>query len=391
MALQLQTVIQSIRLADPRFGRDVVPDRVLGDALGIVQQRLARLATQRNHSYLAQTFSIGFNLANANLPGNVYAGSDSGLPGTVTNGTASVVEQSVGNALTLDTADATIIVDAFVAGAVTATTLQQVGAARTVNGDVGYYLLIQDGPGSGPYGLRKVVSNTADTWTVDNAWTTNPVPGESICVLIAAPAAQATAGVVTGLPALTAQASYLVKLDAGGVPYLDTTSPVVTHVEAGIPLPSFDKVLGGNVYLSPVVAPFNITGPYQRPLFLTTYDMRHRAVAWPAAYVQGTTLYLLGTQTTWLGVDSVELRYVPIPPMFPTDGTARTSYFLLPDTAFDALVAHGKVRAAEYARAQQIDIDPAQWRADAAQVEAAWLMTVGRQQQGAMRGARRNR
>lgn len=396
MALQLQDVVTAVRLADPRFGRDIIPNRVLGQLAGEVQRTLAQLATQRSTEYLVQTYSIPLSLNAANAPGAVAAGSTGGLPGTVSGGVVSVADSFVGNAIQFNVADAVVLVADFVPTTVTPTTVQLTGAGWTVNAWQGQYFWVTQGPGAqGAASVVQIVSNTADTLTV-NTMSTAGFSGlvtalQSVGRIIQSPALEGgAAGLATWLPALDTQTSYLVKLNASGQPYLDLTAPLVTHIEQGIPLPAFDKILGGDVMGIPAETPLSINGPYKQPFHLVGYQERYRA-PWNAGYLQGQVLHLLGETAQWLNQESIDLRYVPIPALFPTDGTALTSYFLLPDTAYASVVAHCKTKAAEYAVAQEITIDPARWQAEAQARTTEWLETVTRQQGGARRTVRRNR
>ena len=396
MAYQLTDVVRAVRLADPRFGRDVVPNIVLGQLAGEVQRILAALATQRSTEYLVQTYSIPLALGAGNVPGAVQAGGTGGLPGTVTNGAVSTADSMVGSAIQFDVADATVLVADFVPTTVTPTTVQLTGAGWTVNAWQNQYFWVTQGPGAnGAASVVEITSNTADTLTV-NTMSTAAFAGlvtaaESVGRIVQSPALVGGAsGVVTWLPALGTQTSYLVKINASGQPYLDLTAPLVTHVEQGIPLPPFDKVLGGDVMGVPAETPLSINGPYKQPFHLVGYQERYRA-PWNAGYLQGQVLYLLGEEPQWLNQESIDLRYVPIPPLFPTDGTALTSYFLLPDTTYAAVVAHCKARAAEYAATKGLTIDPSRWAAEAQARTTEWLETVTRQQGAARRTVRRNR
>lgn len=396
MAFQLQDVVTAVRLSDSRFGRDVVSNHVLGQLAGDVQRMLAQLATQRQTSFLAQSYTIPLQMNAGNAPGAVAAGGTGGLPGTVVNGAVDVADAYVGNAIQFAVAEATVLVSDFVPTAVTPTTVQLIGAGWTVNAWQNQYFWVTQGPGAnGAASVVQIVSNTADTLTVASmstpAFAGLVVAGQSVGRVVQTPAQTAgDVGVATWLPALQSVTSYLVKLNAAGQPYLDLTAPLVTHVEQGIPLPPFDKLLGGDVMGIPAQTPLSINGPYKQPFRLVGYQERYRA-PWNGGYVLGGLLYLLGEATQWLTQESIDLRYVPIPPLFPTDGTALTSYFLLPDTAYPALVAHAKARAADYAATKGLAIDPTRWAVEAQARTAAWLETITRSTGAAQRRVGRNR
>lgn len=54
----------------------------------------------------------------------------------------------------------------------TASTITATGAGRTIDADIGYYIVIVNGTGRGQ--VREITDNTADTWTVDEDWETTP-------------------------------------------------------------------------------------------------------------------------------------------------------------------------------------------------------------------------
>lgn len=396
MGLTLGEVIAGVRQAHPQFDRLKVPDRALGVFLGREQRALAIKATQRNASYLAQRLSVTFDLSSANFPGTVGAGTAGGLPGDVDgSGTVSVIEAPVGNALRYALDEAVEVVAPFAVSSATSLTLTKTGAGRTVNGDANRWAQIVDGPGSGPQAVRRIASNTADTWTLSQAWTVTPTAGASVARIIDAPDLEASPdGAVVGLPAYQQEASYLVRLDASGQPYIDLTKPLLAKFHAGIRLPPFDRLLSPGVCVftgAQIGSPSSTNGVWERPFSLVHYQNRANPARWPSGYVLGNDLYLIGDSDEWLGTQSIDLRYVPIPDLFPTDSSALATYFLLPDTAYDCLVQWGEARAARWAKANGVDVDPLEYEARARLAEGEWLITVGRQTSQALRTGRRNR
>jgi len=137
-------------------------------------------------------------------------------------------------------------------------------------------------------------------------------------------------GVVTSLPALDSRVGYLIKLDASGVAYIDTTDPLTAVFDRGIPLPPFKHIIGGTVR-------FTLDGNDWCPLTLASYAGRYDTLGDYVAYVSGRELFLVGDTTDWGDVQSIDLKYVPDPARL----GALTDYFLLPDHAEPALIAQG--------------------------------------------------
>lgn len=389
MSLSLGEVITSIRLKHPAFGSDTVPNRVLGEALGSAQRSLAMLGYQRRPTFLSQQFSVTFALSSGNQTGQAGAGTDGGLPSLPdSGGTLGVAEQNVGIAPVYDLTDVVVLADKRVITLVvdngndTTTLTFQGSPAWTVDGFVGDLLWITDGPGSGSASLREILSNTADTVTVEGTYTSLPAANASVGQIIVPPAQSSTQlGVVTGLPATTTTSGYLVKLDAQGNPYLDLTSPVVAQVEAGIPLPQMVKLLGitcvwvgqsANVdVLTPAVTPF------RTKCTLVPYGLRHAPAPFPSCYQLGNELFLRGYTADWSGVQSLDIRYAPLPPMFSTGANALQEYFLLPDFANGVLEASGAVTAAYYAEAKGRKVNTASFEQQLAAETQLYLRQVG--------------
>ncbi len=150
MAITLGNVIDEVRMTDAAFGRENVPDRVLGQALGRIQRRLSLAAHEVNSTYLATVLPIVFDLDSGNIPGTAGAGTSGGLPATVdSSGDIEVLERTLGNVVEFNPDDAPVILSDFVPTSVTSSTMTLKGAGRTVNADAAYYLFVVSGPGSG--------------------------------------------------------------------------------------------------------------------------------------------------------------------------------------------------------------------------------------------------
>lgn len=366
MPVTLREVVTAIRLQHPAFGSDTVPNRALGEALGEAQRELALLGYQRRPTFLSQQFSVAFALNTANRAGVVGAATSGGLPSLPdTGGVLGFAEQNVGIAPVYDLSAPVFlaprrVITGVSVGVSTTTLTFQGSPAWTVDAFLGDLCWVTDGPGEGPHSLREIVGNTANTIEVDGVYAVSPVANASVGAVIAVPdQSSTTLGVATGIPGTKISSGYLVKLDSTGTAYLDLTSPVVAQVEVGIPLPPMVKLLGvecvwngsSNGPLPPNVA------PYRTPVTVVPYALRDSAAPWPSVYQLGSDLFLRGLTQDWVGAQSLDLRYAPIPPMFSSGATALDEYFLLPDFARTALVAWGCLTAATFAEAKGLTVN----------------------------------
>lgn len=345
MSTTLASAIAQVRSVHPAFIRQMVPDQSLADFFTHEQQRLMTLGLMRDRGWLTQSLPILFDLTNADVdaPGTAGAGTTGGVPGTIESGGSLVaVQKTVGSAVTVS--DGTVLVAAKVVAAATATTAQLTGVSWTSNAYANRLAVIVAGTGFGT-SPRTIASNTSDTLTVSADWEVTPDTTSMVKVVSGLDSIDGTTGLVTDVPNLSEARGYSVKLNASGQPYVDYTAPVIGHVTDGIPLPPYQAILGGIVrYLQSSGAPQSTAQfDYQATqLWLVDEKNRWSPKHRPAAYVQNNTLYLIGNRAEWQYVESIELKYVPIPPAF----AARTDYFLLPDTAIPCAVANGAVFAA---------------------------------------------
>lgn len=397
MGLTVAEVLGAIRLRHPAYDAPTVPTRVLVEAQGRHQRRLAMQGTRRYSGLLSATVPILFDLSSANVPGTVAAGSSGGLPATA--GTAlELSEGTAGQLVTYDLSAAAEVLAEFVPTGCTSTTTTLAAAGRTVNGDIGLALVIVAGPGSGPDAVREVTSNTATVWT-HAAWSTTPVAAQSVIKLVQLPSAQAdgdSGGAVTRIAPTQEAAGYLVRLDASGNPYVDLTKPLVATLRSSMTLPPHDRLLGLDI----IADPSGGTNGGSFPALWTNgatpvpiYHHANRFMGGRCVWVQGDQMFFNGPQAAWTGIRSLELRFVPIPPLF--DGSSRTvvdDVYLLPDTAFDALVALGAADAARFAAAKgntTVDPDGEFALADAAVND--WLLSLGQRATSFRRTSTRNR
>lgn len=398
MALTLGEVVTELRLRHPAYGSDVVLTRQLASALGRIQRTLAQEGTRRYSGFLSQRFPIVLDLSASNRPATVGAGTPGGLPsGENSSGSIVVVEGGAGSLMTYDLADAAIQFGDFVPTSVGALTVTFTGAGRTVNADAGLALQIVAGPGFGPDAVRTIDSNTADTWTLSDAFTTLPTTA-SVLRLISLPAANAsseTGGAIVGIPSVQNTVGYLVRINSAGTAYLDLTKPLIATQRCGMPLPPHDRLLWLDAVRDPAQAIQSNTaypiGPWQADIPI--YHQARRMTGGRCAWVLGNEMFFGAFDGLWAGITSLELALVPIPPLF--DGSDRDvleTPFLLPDTAFGALAAQGAAVCARLAQAKGVQtVNPAAEQADADRETANWLASLGQRATALRRLSTRNR
>lgn len=332
MALTLNEVVLAVRGRSPHFDKRLVTDASLARYLTGYQRSLVSKAVQVNPTFLAQQMAVGFNLSAANAVGTVGAGTSGGRPIDADVGALSYVNAPVGTAAEVDVSgsDVTTLVSESVVASATATTLVKTGAGWTVNAWQNYTVVLTGGTGAGQ--RRTVSSNTATQMTVSQAWTTVPDTSTTFVVVDEVIESDYSFGAVANAPFTAERVGYLVRVNAAGGAYLDYTLPLVADYDVGIPLPPHHLVIGGTVRFADETA----------PLTLVDYAARFDTRAPFAAYVLNGELFLVGDEGDWANVESLDLRYVPVPPAL----TALTDYFLLPDTAYQPLVDAGAYHAA---------------------------------------------
>lgn len=368
MTVTLGAVITAARDRHPAFHRTRVTDAVFARFLSDWQNELIGRAVARDAGFLAQSVGIAISLSSTNAPGTVGAGTSGGLPGDLVDDELSVAQETAGALifpLTSVAAGGVIIVAERVATAAAAASISSTGAGRTTDQDVGCLVHITGGKGLGQ--VREVLSNTAAQWVISTGsdgkqWTTTPDTTSLFTIIAPSVGADETLGVVTALPAESTRAGYLVRLSAQGVPYVDYTQPLSVTLDRGVPLPSMLTPIGGTL---------RFTDQAAEPLAITSYARRFDCA--PAVYELSGSLYLCGSADDWTGVASIELRYVPIAPVF----TALTDLFLIPDAARPAAIAAAVAFAA--ARVDGVDgisLDVGGFETRAIDARTAYLKTL---------------
>lgn len=368
MSLLLSDVIAATRSRHPAFEKHLVPDKSLADFFTTEQRRLLTRALERDRQYLAQSMTVALELSTADAPGTAGATTAGGVPAQLAaSGSIATSEETAGSLVSVATDGVSTLVSDTAVVSATAVSLVGLGAVWTVNVYAGRAVVITAGKGYGQP-PRTIVSNIANQLSWTDPWAVIPDATSIFKIVAATQGVDATAGVVTAVPSVSTRTGYLVRLNAQGTPVIDYTKPLTVSVERGVPLPSYHSILGGNVRFTDSVNSV-------APLKLQSYVDRLNPNGWPAAYVFNQTLFLCGGAADWQDVDGIELHYVPIPPAF----TARTDYFLLPDSSYNALCARGAVFCALRLAALP-EIPPLPLTAlnqEAGEAESSYLAGVG--------------
>ena len=167
--------------------------------------------------------------------------------------------------------------------------------------------------------------------------------------------------------------SYLVRLDANGNAFLDLTAPAVGQYDLGILLPQYKSIIGNpTIYFQDSTSGY----PYQNEL--TIVDYKDRLRAWGGgycAYLQGNQIFFIGFAPDWQLVQSIDIRYVPVPAPL----TALTDTFTLPDDSYQTLVARGAQFCAErlVGQADFKGVDLNYYSAQADRSEQIWIDQIG--------------
>lgn len=335
MAFQLQDVITAARDRHPAFHRTRITDAVFARFLTDYQNELIAKCVAREPHYLDQSVGIVLNLGGGQ-PGSVGAGTAGGLPAIETSpGMVAAAEQTAGalvDAYTDPSTGGVVWLSDRLVTSSSSTTISSSGASRATNQDANRTIEITAGTGIGQ--RASIASNTAEQWTLTDAWAI--VPDTTSMFRIVTPSLSVTDDmtVVTALPALVSRTGYLVRINAQGQPFIDYTQPLVANFDVGVPLPSIAAITGGTVYY---------TDGDREPLAIVPFGERISPRDFPSVTQQGETLHFCGSTLDWNEVASIEVLYAPIAPAF----AALTDYFLLPDGARRAVVAQAAAFAGD--------------------------------------------
>lgn len=334
MATQLKDVLTAARNRHQAFHRSRIPDVVVASHLADVQRILITRGADLDSNRVAVQCNIAFATSPGNAPGQVGAGTAGGLPGKLVGQSIDFLGQDTGPSIELDVDTAQVLVAETVVLSATALTVRLVGVAWVVNQFANQIAVVVAGTGYAQ--KRSILSNTVDTLTISTGadgqqWQTIPDATSMIRVVATKLVADELVSFVTELPPTQQRSGYLVRLDATGKPFLDIANPIVINIDAGIPLPAYERVLGGAVRfktstpLSPTTGPLTIRPYRDRYLWGPTYTI----------WLENEQVFLAGQLQDWASVVAIDLRLVPVP----ADFVARTDYFVLPDLARPVLIA----------------------------------------------------
>lgn len=321
MALRASDLERAMRTRLPGYDPNLVPRPALFELLSEAEAEIVAQAQSRNAHYLSQRLTVFLARSTGNDVGTAAPASGAGFP--LTSAAAVDLWEPAGLVQAIDLS--TPLVTPFVISGQTGTTLTKSGAGWTTNQFAGKVAVVLSGPGAGPTGRRRIVSNTSDTLTVSATLSPLTVAGSSLIGIYAGTAVLGVDGVVTGSDVVTERVSYVTKLDATGTAYLDLETPLVARWSAGIPLPSMGSVL--NVEAWPT------DGDRSVQLDPVAPDALGYRLRGPAYTVKGGALFLVGLPTALDRLDNLEVTYQPIPPMV----TSLTQTLLVPEAARFAL------------------------------------------------------
>lgn len=370
MTLTARDPVDAVRLLHPAFDDRRTPRGLILRQLSQIQRLLVQKANKIDPNVVARPVSVILAFNPSDVPGNVGAGTASGLPGVAQVDGTDLTDAPAGALFELLSGDEQpILASDFVPDAATTLTIEKTGAGWTVNEFAGKVVLIPAGLGYGQ--VAEILSNTDEVLSLDPETPFVTAPDSTSLIRVVAGNTGAPGNVVafTALPALRQQKGWLVKLDDQGTAYIDLDSPLVANVSQGVPLVPHLTFLGGTVRMSnPQV------GPY--PFELTPYGSRlnNRQNRY-AGYIQGGELHLLGSEQDWFGCASIDCRLVPVPPEL----TALTDPLLLDEGARDALTYILAERLGR--RLLEHGVSQAQFavmQADAREFLTEWLDSIGR-------------
>lgn len=339
MTLTAGQIIDAARYSHPSFDAGLVPNSVAARFVSEAQRHLYTAIHEKNPQALVRRWVIallpGQNIAQVGA-GTGYGGPAQRRPGLVGTGT------DVGSLATLSEASVPLTPSRAVSVASDAT-LTDAGAAWGVDAWLGQLVQVTAGQGAGQ--VRQIASNTADTLTLTQAWTTVPDATSVFQVMTNVEAVTGTVGVQLGKhQPVRSVSSWLVMLDPSGQPYLDLAQPVQVPMTEAIPLPPHYYVDHGLVRFrkadSPQVDPDRQTILTLAPLEQQTAPPR----SYSATVVNG-QLQLLRPFDQWHHAVALEVPYLPLCPGV----SGASDVLLLGDAAEEALVARVAMRMGERA------------------------------------------
>lgn len=352
MATQIGGIINAARNRDAAFHPRRVPNSVVLSYLSDVQSSMLTKAAELDRNRVAIQCNIAFATTPGNTPGTVGAGAGGGLPAGLDGQSIEALGQDTGPTIELDVDNAPILVPDTVVASATANDVTLSGVNWVVNQWANKVAYVS--AGQGYFQKRIIISNTANKLVISDGadgqqWQTIPDVTSVVRVLDYLLVVDEKLSVVTELPPFQQVSGYLVKLNAQGQPYLDIANPIVVKIDAGIPLPTHQTLIGGSVRVKSTQG----LDPLTAKLTIRSYQDRYHWGPTYTCWTENDQLFLSGSLSDWANAVSIDLRLVPDPPDF----VALTDYILLPDFAGQMLVAAGAYFMARRC-AKMKDVDP---------------------------------
>ncbi len=307
MSLTVQNIIDSARYEHPTWQRMSQPHGPVLRRMNILQKELFNDAMAYDPKFMAQRLGI-----------LVKATTFEDFPGTLSGTSPAIDTSPTGDLIEISKASE---VDEGVPSSATSTTLVDISKSWTVNAYIGKYVRIDFGTGADQ--VRRIVSNTANSLTIDSAdpWTTVPTTTSHYEIIQGTVETQDDLKLTKGVRPEGNQVGYAVKYNyTTKSAYIATDEPLTVRFQEGIQLPEFKRILGMTVYRG-------TRGEVEAGI--VDYNLRYQPPRRPAAYVLNRTMYLVDPMVDWREEDEIELWYVPVPPAL----DAVTDIFLLPDSA----------------------------------------------------------
>ncbi len=373
MTLVTGDLIEQARAEHVSFTTQLAPVSICTRFVNEGQRRLMKRIHAVEPTYLARPWVIKL-LPNQNVA-QVGAGTGGEAPLEVGTTTLNRRPVNTGAAALTDIDTTAILVPERAVSGASATTLATTGVTWTVDDWQGQAVQLLSGTGAGQ--VRQIANNSASAIDIDpdTPWGIIPDTTTTFCVRDLLSVVDGDYGaLLSSQPNTEEKSTFLVRLDAAGLPYLDLSAPVTVALSLGIPLPPSQGTLDGFVFFRDQARYPNGT----MPLTLTPYNARLAPPRSYCASIMGQQLYLSAPFEQWGQVDHIELPYIPNPPAI----SAAEDFVFLPDDAEDALVAAvilGMSRRAAQLGTAGPDIASVRDRAETAEADYLELVTgVGR-------------
>lgn len=337
MTLTLGQVIEAARNRNRAFDYKRITVPPIAAFLSDYQRELLGLAQERFPLLVTSQISVIFNAQPNTVLSQVGVGTpegNGGLP-AIQNPDGTLSQAVLPNGNTVEVAQTGPVLSQGTTLSATTNTLtpnQAIPSWTADQFDGSAYLVIIAGTGVGQ--IRLIQTNTTGQVTTTENWTTLPDTTSQWQIIQSSPAVTGQTSAVIALPSLATRTSYLTYIDSSGNVFLDLSNALTGTFDVGFPLPPYKGLLGGTVYFRPSGSPSGAAEQFTCELTLLDYTDRLQGRGRYAVYEMNGQLFPIGDFTWWQNVQSLDLRYVPIP----GDVTLPTDRFILPDDARGVLV-----------------------------------------------------